>query len=71
MLHSDWKEIGLQLNENVSDPVMMRNNLELLEQIKTQFSTSGAISLTLINRYLQSLNYILIWLKLEMKDGNH
>jgi len=57
MLNSDWKEIGLQLNENVSDPIMMKNNLDLLEQIKAQFNTSGAISLTLINRYLQSLNF--------------
>ena len=57
MLGSEWKEIGLQLNENVSDPIMMKNNLELLEQIKDQFSKSGRISLTLINRYLQSLNY--------------
>jgi hypothetical protein len=57
MLGNDWKEIGLQLNENVSDPLMMKNNLELLEQIKEQFTKSGAISLTLINRYLQSLNY--------------
>ena len=57
MLDSEWKEIGLQLNENVSDPIMMKNNLELLEQIKDQFSKSGSISLTLINRYLQSLNY--------------
>jgi hypothetical protein len=57
MLCNDWKEIGLQLNENVSDPLMMKNNLELLEQIKEQFNNSGAISLTLINRYLQSLNY--------------
>jgi len=57
MLKGEWKDIGLQLNENVSDPLMMKNNLELLEQIKLQFSKSGSISLTLINRYLQSLNF--------------
>lgn len=57
LLSDEWKEIALQLNENVSDPTMMKSNLELLEQIKHQFHTNGSIALTLINRYLQSLNY--------------
>lgn len=57
LLNDEWKEIALQLNENVSDPTMMKANLELLEQIKHQFHNNGTIALTLINRYLQSLNY--------------
>jgi hypothetical protein len=57
LLQDEWKEIALQLNENVSDPTMMKSNLELLDQIKHQFHQDGSIALTLINRYLQSLNY--------------
>jgi len=58
MLRGEWKEIGLQLNENVADSLIMKNNLELLDQIRSQFeSKAGSISLTLINRYLNSLNY--------------
>ena len=57
LMSDEWKEIALQLNENVSDPTMMKANLELLEQIKHQFHKDGSIALTLINRYLQSLNY--------------
>ena len=57
LMSDEWKEIALQLNENVSDPTMMKSNLELLEQIKHQFQKDGSIALTLINRYLQSLNY--------------
>jgi len=57
LLKDEWKEIALQLNENVSDPTMMKSNLELLDQIKDQFHQNGSIALTLINRYLQSLNY--------------
>jgi len=35
----------------------MKTNLELLQEIKNQFETSNKISLTLINRYLNSLNF--------------
>jgi len=57
MLEGEWTEIALQLNENVSDPTIMKTNLELLDTIQNQFNKSGSVSLTLINRYLQSLNY--------------
>jgi len=57
LLKGEWKDIGLQLNENVQDPSLMKANLELLKTIKTQFESNGKISLTLINRYLNALNF--------------
>ena len=57
LMNGDWQDIALQLNENVQDKTEMGINLSLLETIKEQFETSGAISLTLVNRYIHSLNY--------------
>jgi len=57
LMNNEWEDIALQLNENVSDPAEMQANLKLLETIKEQFESSGKISLTLINRYMQSLNF--------------
>ncbi len=57
LINKDWNDIALQLNENVSEPAMMQANLNLLVTIKDQFESEGKLSLTLINRYLQSMNY--------------
>lgn len=57
LMNGEWEDIALQLNENVQDAAEMSMNLKLLQNIKEQFESSGSISLTLINRYLHSLNY--------------
>ena len=57
LLSNEWQDIALQLNENVSDPSIMKGNLELLEEIQFQFKNSSEVSLTLINRYLNALNF--------------
>jgi len=57
LLNNEWKDIALQLNENVQDPALMKANLELLSEIKKQFEVDSKISLTLINRYLNALNF--------------
>jgi hypothetical protein len=57
LMNGEWEDIALQLNENVSDGAEMSANLKLLDTIREQFESSGKISLTLINRYLQSLNF--------------
>ncbi len=57
LLDGEWEEIALQLNENVTDDAEMKINLELLTTIKEQFEREGQISLSLINRYVQSLNF--------------
>jgi len=57
LINREWEDIALQLNENVSDPSIMTSNLNLLKTIQDQFRSSGKLSLTLINRYLQSMNY--------------
>jgi len=57
LLNEEWKDIALQLNENVQDPALMKANLELLQEIRKQFEIENKISLTLINRYLNALNF--------------
>jgi len=57
LMDKEWNDIALQLNENVTDDTEMKINLELLETIKDQFESNGNLSLSLINRYLQSLNF--------------
>ncbi len=57
LMDDQWDDIALQLNENVTDDAEMKINLELLSNIKNQFNSHGTISLALINRYLQSLNF--------------
>ena len=57
LMNGEWQDIALQLNENVQDKTEMGINLTLLETIKEQFESSGKISLTLVNRYIHSLNY--------------
>jgi hypothetical protein len=57
LMSQEWEEIALQLNENVQDEAEVSMNLKLLDQIRLQFEKNGAIELTLINRYLHSLNF--------------
>jgi len=57
LMNNEWEDIALQLNENVQDSSEMKINLGLLQTIKEQFESNGKVSLTLINRYIQSLNY--------------
>ncbi len=57
LMDNQWNDIALQLNENVTDDAEMKINLELLETIRGQFQSNGSISMALINRYLQSLNF--------------
>ena len=57
LLNNEWQNIALQLNENVSDPTIMKSNLEMLQEIKDQFQRANKLSLTLINRYLSALNF--------------
>jgi hypothetical protein len=56
-MNNEWEDIALQLNENVQDPAEMKINLGLLQNIKEQFESNGKVSLTLINRYIHSLNF--------------
>jgi len=57
LLEGQWRDIALQLNENISDPALMKANLELLKEIKEHFENESKLSLTLINRYLNALNF--------------
>jgi len=57
LLKGEWKDIALQLNDNIQDPSIMKANLDLLKDIKDQFNKDSKISLTLINRYLNALNF--------------
>lgn len=57
LVENDWEYIRLQMNENVSDPMVIQANLEMLALIKTNFEQNGNIDLTLVNRYIHSLNF--------------
>jgi len=57
LMNNEWESVALQLNEGVQDPAELKANLELLQTIKQQFESTGKVSLTLINRYLHSLNF--------------
>lgn len=57
LMNGDWEDIALQLNENVQERSEVSLNIKLLNEIRDQFEKNGAISLTLINRYLHSLNF--------------
>ena len=57
MLDNEWDEIKLQMNENESDPLVITSNLEMIDNIKNEFESTGTINLTLINRYIRSLNF--------------
>lgn len=57
VINGDWTDISLQLNEKVTDKPQLQANMELLELIKEQYKSHGYIQLTLINRYINSLEF--------------
>lgn len=57
MLDNEWEEIKLQMSENEGDPLIITSNLEMIEHIKNEFESTGTINLTLINKYIKSLNF--------------
>lgn len=57
MLNDKWEDITLQMNESVDDQIVMNNNVNMIKNIQEQFSSNGRISLSLINKYIKSLNF--------------
>ena len=57
IIEGDWDIIEFQLNENVHDKMIMANNMEMVEEIKSNYNTHGMIGMDLINKYILSLNY--------------
>ena len=57
IIEGDWDSIEFQLNENVHDKMIMANNMEMVEEIKTNYNNFGMIGMDLINKYILSLNY--------------
>ena len=57
IIEGDWNSIEFQLNENVHDKMIMANNMEMVEEIKTNYNNYGMIGMDLINKYILSLNY--------------
>ena len=57
IIEGDWDSIEFQLNENVHDKMIMANNMEMVEEIKTNYNNYGMIGMDLINKYILSLNY--------------
>ena len=57
VINGDWEDIAVQLNEKIKDEHEVQNNLTLLEEIRNAFFTGEGIQLTLINRYLDAMNW--------------
>ncbi len=57
ILENDWDAIKLQINENVDDFLTVTSNIEMIDNIKHSYETTGSIDLTLINKFIKSLNY--------------
>jgi len=57
IMDNNWDSLALQLSENISDDTRLQMSLELLFDLKNSFEKKGELPLTLINRYIESLNY--------------
>ncbi len=57
LIEEDWDTISVQLNENVTDEMIIKSNSEMIASIRKSFYEQGYISLTMINKYIHSLNY--------------
>lgn len=57
IIDGDWDTIEFQLNENCTDKMIMANNIQMVQEIKTNYFQSGMISMDLINKYIASLSY--------------
>ena len=53
----EWEDITLQLNENVLDENIMVANNEMIREIRAQFNSDGSLPMTIINRYMASINF--------------
>ncbi len=57
IIEGDWDTIEFQLNENCTDKMIMANNMQMVQEIKNNYFSSGMISMDLINKYIASLSY--------------
>ena len=57
ILENDWTSIKLQINENVDDKITMSSNIEMIDNIQNSYESTGTIDLTLINKFIKSLNF--------------
>jgi replicative DNA helicase len=57
MIQVDKQGIRLQLNEKVTDSASVQANLEMMDKIDKSFEEGGHISITLINKYLEAVNF--------------
>ena len=57
IIDGDWDTIEFQLNENCTDKMIMANNMQMVQEIKSNYFQSGMISMDLINKYIASLSY--------------
>jgi len=75
IIEDDWTDIRLQMNENAEDAMVIQANLEMVDNIKHSFDTTGQIDLTLINKYIKSLPFksfksVLQFIKTNALDYN-
>jgi hypothetical protein len=56
-LEDQWGDLSLQMNESVDDEITQTNNIKMINEIARQFQEDGKLNLTIINKYMKSLNY--------------
>jgi hypothetical protein len=57
IMDNNWDSLALQLSENISDNTRLQIALDILFDLRNSFEQKGELPLTLINRYIESLNY--------------
>jgi hypothetical protein len=57
MLNDQWQDLQLQISESVTDVLQQSNNIKMINEIQSQFKTTGKLSLALVNAYMKSLSY--------------
>jgi len=57
IINEEWDNITLQINEKVKDDAQMTANMGLIKNIRTQYEKFGFIQITLINRYIDSMEF--------------
>ena len=57
IIEGDWTDIKFQLSANITDHVMIQANNDMMTEMHDTYTMSQEIDLTLINKYISSMNY--------------
>ena len=57
LVEESWDNLSLQLTENMSDEAQTEEIQRLINNLREEFTSNGKLYLTLVNRYMDSINY--------------